>query len=405
MINKKIKKTLILGITAMLLNTGCTHKSPDSASATDLESTKVQNHVTISAVGDIMVHNAQLEAQHLGNNSYDFRNNFKHIKDIISNSDLSIANLETTINPEKQYSGYPSFNSPTELLVALKDTGFDILSTINNHTLDTGYTGVISTLNEIEKLNLKALGTKTDSNKKNYLIEEVNGIKIGVATFSYGDIKNNQKYLNGIPSGKATDLLNVIDGSNPEKAFNTIKTELDLMKSEGAECTIIGIHWGIEYNQTPTSYQKQLAQMLANEGVDIILGSHPHVVQPIEFVKSECHINKETLVVYSMGNIISNQREEEMGFQKSENGILPIINIEKDDENNISITNVEYIPTWVNKDIINDKTIYEIIPICDDISKLSKEHNVSKTDLEISLKDTTSLMKDTKIKLYEKNNN
>lgn len=402
--NKKIKKIIFLCCSALLFIAGYSNISSElnQYEAVNIKEEKRENIATISAVGDIMIHGPQLEAQVLDDGTYNFDNNFKHIKDIISSSDISIANLETTVNLEKQFSGYPSFNSPKELLETLKNVGFDIISTINNHTLDTGYNGVLSTLNELKVNGLKSVGTKSNVDDKNYIIEDINNIKIGISTFSYGDISNGQKYLNGIPSGKATDLMNVINSSNVQDAFETIKKEIDLMKLEGVEFIIIGLHWGKEYEQNPTYYQKTLAQMLANEGVDLILGSHPHVVQPIEFIKSECAIDEETLVVYSMGNIISNQREEEMGFKESENGIIPIIDIEKDEQGKVSIKEVKYVPTWVNKEKVNDNTIYEIIPIDGNISQLSKEYNVSEYDLETSFNNTTSLMTNDKIKIYKK---
>lgn len=404
MFNNKIKKIISICGISLLLTTGCNNTSNISSNSLNSDTTPIENNNTIkiSAVGDVMVHTSQLEAQILDDNTYSFTNNFKYIKDIIENTDLAIANLETTINPERKYSGYPSFNSPIELIEALKYTGFDIISTINNHTLDTGYNGVLSTLKEIKSLGLKTVGTKNNEDEKNYIIEDVKGIKIGISSYSYGEIVNNQKYLNGISAGNANNLLNIMDSINTQKAFETLKKEIDLMREEGAEFIIMGLHWGKEYDQTPTSYQKELAQMLANEGVDVILGSHPHVVQPIEFLKSEINPEKETLVIYSMGNIISNQREEEMGFQKSENGILPIIEIEKDDNDEIEIKNVEYIPTWVNKETRNNKVIYEIIPIIEDISTLANKYSVSESDLEISYNDTTSLIQDEKVKIYKK---
>lgn len=398
--NKKLKKIVFLLGAILLFNTGCSNNVKKEEFIYKKE--EKENRISISAVGDIMVHGPQLEAQIQNNGSYSFDNNFQYIKDIISSTDIAIGNLETTVNLEKKYSGYPNFNSPKELLTTLKDVGFDVISTINNHTLDTGYTGVISTLNELKVNGLKSVGTKSDINEKNYIIENINDINIGITTFSYGDIINGQKYLNGINSGKATELLNVINSNNVIDAFNTIKKELDLMKSEGAEFIIVGLHWGKEYEQTPTSYQKELSQMLANEGVDLILGSHPHVVQPIEFLKSECALNEETLVVYSMGNIISNQREEEMGFSESENGIIPIIDIKKDNNNRVYISEVKYIPTWVNKDFRDGKSLYEIIPIDSDITQLAKKYNVSEEDLQVSLDNTTALMSDERIKVYKK---
>lgn len=403
MLSKKVKKFSYVMAVLMLFTTGCKKLDIDNVD-TIINNNLTQeenNTVTISAVGDVMVHNAQLNAQIKEDGTYSFRNNFKYIKDIINNSDLAIANLETTINPNKPCSGYPNFNAPRELITELKETGFDVVSTINNHSLDTGYNGLISTVNEIKNQGLDVVGTKSDIESKNYIIKKVKDINIGIASFSYGEILNGQKYLNGIKSDKANDLMNVINVNSVQKSFDVIKKELDLMREEGAEFITILLHWGEEYQQNPNNYQKQLAQLLANEGVDLILGSHPHVVQPIEFVKSE-NIDKECLVIYSMGNIISNQREEEMGFKESENGIIPLIDLEKADDNTVKIKNIKYIPTWVDKYNVNNKDYYEIIPIIDDLTSISDNTNASIEDLHISKNNTTSLMKDERVNLYTK---
>ena len=404
MLNNKVKKIAYAMAVLLLFVTGCQKAdiaNLDNIISNDLVKKEEDNIVTISAVGDVMAHTAQLKAQMKEDGTYSFQNNFKYIKDVISNSDLAIANLETTINPDRPCSGYPSFNAPRELITTLKETGFDIVSTINNHSLDTGYNGLISTVNEIKNQGLDVVGTKANVETKNYIIKKVKDINIGIASFSYGDIVNGQKHLNGIKSAKANDLMNVINVSSVQKSFDTIKKEIDLMREEGAEFITIMLHWGKEYEQTPNNYQKQLAQLLANEGVDLILGSHPHVVQPIEFIKSE-NTDKECLVVYSMGNIISNQREEEMGFKESENGIIPVIDLEKSEDNIVKIKDVKYIPTWVDKYNVNNKDYYEIIPIIDDISSISLNTNASVEDLQISKNNTTSLIKDERVNLYTK---
>lgn len=405
MLNKKEKRIAYLLAVSAIFISGCnkinTSYIDESSEINKENDENVKNIVRLSAVGDVMVHSAQLEAQSNSDGTYSFDNNFRYIKDIISDSDISIANLETTINPNRPCSGYPSFNAPKELLHTLKDTGFDIISTVNNHSLDTGYSGLLSTVNEIENIGLEVIGTKSKVENKNYSIKSVKDINIGIASFSYGEIIKNQKYLNSIKAGNANDLMNVIDVNSVQKSFDTIKKEIDLMKSEGAEFIIIMLHWGEEYVQTPTKYQTELAQLLANEGVDLILGSHPHVVQPIEYVKSE-NSDKECLVVYSMGNIISNQREEEMGFKESENGIIPVIDLEKTKDGQVKIVSAKYIPTWVDKYNKAGKNYYEIIPIIGDVNLVSQNKNASTEDLQISKDNTMSLMKDSRVELYNK---
>lgn len=405
MLNKKEKRIVYLLAVSAIFISGCnkinTSYIDESSEINKENDENVKNIARLSAVGDVMVHSAQLEAQSNSDGTYSFDNNFRYIKDIISDSDISIANLETTINPNRPCSGYPSFNAPKELLHTLKDTGFDIISTVNNHSLDTGYSGLLSTVNEIENIGLEVVGTKSKVENKNYSIKSVKDINIGIASFSYGEIIKNQKYLNSIKAGNANDLMNVIDVNSVQKSFDIIKKEIDLMKSEGAEFIIIMLHWGEEYVQTPTKYQTELAQLLANEGVDLILGSHPHVVQPIEYVKSE-NSDKECLVVYSMGNIISNQREEEMGFKESENGIIPVIDLEKTKDGQVKIVSAKYIPTWVDKYNKAGKNYYEIIPIIGDVNLVSQNKNASTEDLQISKDNTISLMKDSRVELYNK---
>lgn len=385
---------------------GCTNINSNNNVTTEEAPTentdKKTNKLTLSAVGDVMIHNSQLIAQKQYDGTYNFYNNFRLIKDYIKNTDLSIANLETTINENKKISAYPSFNSPDAILDALKDTGFDIISTINNHSLDTGESGIPSTINEIKERGLNYVGTRLNEIDARFITKEINDIKIGVSSFSYADEKTSNSYLNGIPSGKSRNLLNTIDQYSVDKSFETIKKEIDLMKQNGCELIVLNIHWGEEYNQTPSNYQKQLAKLLINEGVDIILGSHPHVVQPVETIVSDDGLHSG-VVFYSLGNIISNQQEEEMGFTKSENGLLPIIEIEKTNEK-VELTKIEYIPTWVSRKNIggDNKYEYTIVPLNGDLQTLSQNEEFSLYDLEHSLNDTIKAVSNDNVSIYKK---
>lgn len=404
---KYISLGLILSFSFLLY--GCTDNSKPSNIAKKEETIEENiidrnNKLTISAVGDVMLHTAQLNAQKQDDNSYNFENNFRLIKEYIENSDLSIANLETTINSNKKISSYPSFNSPSAILDTLKSTGFDVISTINNHSLDTGQAGVSSTINEIKNRGLDYVGTQLDENEKNYITNEINGIKMGISSFSYADETTYNSFLNGIPSGKSKNLLNTIDNNNVMNAFNKIKQEIDLMKGENCDLIILNIHWGKEYMQTPSWYQKELARLLINEGVDIIFGSHPHVVQPAEEITS-ADGSHTGVVFYSLGNIISNQQEEEMGFNMSENGLLPIVDLEKVG-NDVKITNVQYIPTWVSRKTIDGPKKYEytIVPLIGDLQELATKENLNVDDLITSFDNTTTIVNDPNIRVYNKEN-
>ncbi|MCJ7691078.1 MAG: CapA family protein [Clostridiaceae bacterium] len=350
----------------------------DVKEASDIE-------VSIVAVGDVIVHEEQLKAQYnkaIG--KYSFNNNFKYVKSHIESADIALANLETTLaGEEKKYTGYPLFNSPSSLVDAMKDCGFDILSTANNHTIDRGSEGVFSTLAEIQKRNLKAVGTRENLNEKPYIIQDVKGIKIGVISYSYETPRSgNDKTLNAIkiPS-KVTNLINTFSYEYIEEDLNKIKVQIDEMKRQGAEAIIFVIHWGNEYERKPNVHQISIANKLCDFGVDVILGSHPHVIQPIEFITSE-KTGKRSLVVYSMGNFISNQRYEYTDNRYTEDGIIVNINIVKSmPSKEIIISEASYLPTWVNKYSNNSKVVYEILPLGDALS--SKEKYNLNEDIEV----------------------
>lgn len=351
--------------------------------------------VTINAIGDIMAHTPQLNAQHdPKTNTYSFDNNYKYVSSYIKEADLSIANLETTLAGDGiPYSSYPTFNTPDALADALKNAGVDIISTINNHTFDKGDLGVERTLDVLKSKNFSTIGTISKLGDENYLIKEVNGISLGITSFSYGDIKENTKFLNGIKvSDKSKDKLNVFDSSDVNNAFNTINNTLKNISH--TDIQILVIHWGDEYKRIPNQFQHDLAQKLSDIGVDIIIGSHPHVVQPIEVIKSTDK-SHETLVIYSLGNFISNQRRELLGTPFTEDGLMVNIEITKNNDKTF-VSKVNCIPTWVNKYNKEGKIFYEVLPITnkEDFSHLD---SITLEKLKNSYNNTASQVKQSDI--------
>lgn len=348
--------------------------------------------MTISATGDIMTHTPQLKAQFDNStNTYSFVNNFEKVKPVFESTDLALTNLETTL-PGKDYSGYPQFSTPDALAEALKFSGFDVISLVNNHSADKGSLGLTRTLDIIREQGMDTIGIKKDINEKNYLIKEVSGFKLGLFAYSYGDIKDGREYLNGNPIPKElTDLVNTFDQRDVDASMSLLKKDIDMIKSEGVDSIILFIHWGEEYRREPNQFQKELAQRLCDEGVDIIIGSHPHVVQPIEFLKSNNSSNpKESLVIYSLGNALSNQRREYTDSIYTEDGLIPIITLEKNvTKNKTYIKGVEYIPTWVEKSLDNSLGKYKYV-----IHPITKDSQ-SNTKLEQSYLNTTSLIGET----------
>lgn len=357
------------------------------------------NEANIVAVGDIIVHEEQLKAQfNESTGEYNFDNNFKYVKSYIKSADMALANLETTLAGEKQkYTGYPLFNSPSSIVDALKDCGFDILSTVNNHTIDRGSAGVFSTVAEIEKRKLKVVGTRENLDKKPYIIEEVKGIKIGVISYSYETPrKGKNKTLNAIeiPSD-VTKLLNTFSYEYIEEDLNKIKLQIDEMKSKGAEAIVFFIHWGNEYERQPNVHQTSIASRLCDYGVDVIVGSHPHVIQPIEFITSK-KTGKKSLVVYSMGNFISNQQYERTNNRYTEDGIIVNIQLKKNKTSkDITIGAVSYIPTWVHRYSADSRLVYEVVPLIDALAS-KEEYNLNEDmavwRAENSEKSTRALM-------------
>lgn len=223
--------------------------------------------------------------------TYDFKPAFANIAKYITKADIAVSNLETTFaGKDRGYTGYPTFNSPRELGEALKSIGIDVVSTANNHSLDKGYSGIETTLNELDDIGIAHTGTARSIEEQNtVLIKEANGIKIAFIAFTYG--------TNGIPvpAGKEYSV-NLIE--NEDLILNQIK----LAREQKADIICASMHWGIEYAQKQSEDQEDLANYLFRHGVDIIIGNHAHVVEPMEkkTITMDDGKEKEVFVVYAL---------------------------------------------------------------------------------------------------------
>ena len=246
-----------------------------------------------------MCHNTQFKDAY-SNGVYDFSYVFSDIEKYLKSADITIGNLETTFaGNSKPYDGYPAFNTPEALAYDLAEAGFDIITTSNNHSLDTGYNGLESTLNFLDDAGLSHIGTSRSIEEQiTPLIKDVNGVKIAFLSYTYG--------TNGIPipSGKEY-CINLIDK-------DLILSHLNIAKAESPDIICVSMHWGEEYMLTPNDTQKELTDFLFENGVDIIFGNHPHVLQPLEHrnITLPDGTTKEGLVIYSLGNLISGQVKE-----------------------------------------------------------------------------------------------
>ncbi|MCH2229912.1 MAG: CapA family protein [Crocinitomicaceae bacterium] len=249
-----------------------------------------QDELSFLFVGDVMQHDGQINAaRNKTMGSYEYEDGYKFVKPIINEYDIKVANLEVTL-AGKPYKGYPQFSAPDELAETLVSTGFNVILTANNHSCDRGSKGVLRTLDVLDKLGVAHTGTfrNKEERDKNYpLMIEQNGMKVAMLNYTYG--------TNGLKVA-APLIINYIDST-------IIKEDIEKAKSLNADYIICNMHWGKEYLHQPDKYQKKWEAFCYKVGADMVIGGHPHTVQPIVRKKIE---NTERLTVWSMGNFVSN---------------------------------------------------------------------------------------------------
>ena len=333
-------------------------ESPVSSVQSDTKEEKTElkeSFATVLSTGDIMTHSTQLNGAKQPDGSYDFSRFFKECSKYFKEADLAIANLEVTFGGKESgaFSGYPAFNTPDSLADSIKESGLNFLLTANNHSYDTGLFGLKRTARVLREKGIEFIGTREDATTSLYTVKDVNGIKIGMADYSYETSGNQEgrKYLNGnILAKEANDLIASFDYNKIDKFYAEAKKVIEDMKVKGAEYIVFYMHWGDEYKLSPSTWQKSIAQKLSNLGVDMIIGSHPHVIQPMELIHSEDGQNT-TVCLYSTGNAVSNQRQELMDScptGHTEDGLLFTYKLRKYGDE-VSLEEVDIIPTWVNK--------------------------------------------------------
>ncbi len=362
-----------------------------------------EKEILISAVGDLMVHAPQLEAQYNSKRgTYDFTNNFQYVKPYIERADLALANLETVLAGEgHNFTGFPLFNSPDELADALKYAGFQVISTANNHSYDRGLDGITRTLSVLEDRDLNGIGTRRNLDENSYIVKDVQGMRVGLSAFTYETPRiNNQRSINGIPlSDQAAELIDSFSYEELDTDLEKMLDRIHQLRDEGADLVIFFMHWGTEYQREPNTHQKKLAEKLIDGGVDIILGSHPHVVQPMTLLETPS--GREGLVVYSMGNFLSNQREKYLNRPYTEDGVITHIRVKKCAEGNLSYPKVGYTPTWVHRFQQEGQHVYHILPLRDAIdhpTAFNIDHEKDLMRAENSYQNTQAVLKEKTVK-------
>jgi len=282
--------------------------------------------------GDVMMHGPQIDAAEIiANKKYDFRPSFQYVKPIIEKADLAIANLELSLLGQPPYNGFPTFRSPIEVADALKDTGFDVLVTANNHANDLRKRGLVATINNVQDYGFYQTGSFRNQAERDLhypLVIYKNGFKI--ALLNYTEITNNRNV-------ESPSILNMMDEQ-------VIENDMTTARNLKPDIIIVLLHWGEEYELYPTVKQETLAKQIIKWGAHLIVGAHPHVVQPIKQyrVKMDNDKFREGLVCYSLGNFISSQKKK-----NTDGGILFEAIFEKNDTSNITkFKKHRPIPIW-----------------------------------------------------------
>lgn len=312
--------------------------------------------INIVGIGDALCHSQNFkDAYNSETGTYDFSPMFKNITKYIESATVAVGNLETTLaGEERGYSGYPTFNSPAELAYDMKEMGIDILTTANNHCIDKGYSGLVSTLDKLDEYGIAHTGTSRSVEEQNtILFKDLEGIKTAFLCYTYG--------TNGIPIPSGREYsVNLID-----KDF--MKQQLDKAKEEGAELIVVSMHWGSEYRIKPTEEQEELAEFLIKNGADIILGNHSHVPEPMEMkeVTLDDGTKREGFVIYSMGNFFSAQTQE-----YTRDTLIVNVEVRKNGQTGeITIDKATYTPVYVYDNGSNAKDRYELLDIENIISE------------------------------------
>ena len=327
--------------TALSCSGRSSYRQPENTSEKPEEDTTVYR-VTLLVAGDIMQHMPQINAAKRPNGTYDYKDCFAHVKGEIQSADIAIVNFETTLGGPP-YKGYPCFSAPDEYLKAIIDAGFDVLTTGNNHCLDTRRKGLERTIMMMDSLHIPHLGTYVESTARQAsypLLVEKNGFRIALLNFTYA--------TNGLVREKPNHV-NYID---------TVEIAADIEKAKSMHPDIIIAipHWGIEYAMTPNAPDVKLADWLLQKGVDHVIGGHPHVLQPFEWREPESE-NGGHVVAYSLGNFISNQSKPNTGI-----GSMIKLQFSKRQEK-VVLDSCAYTLTWCSRPAVSGKKNYRVVPV------------------------------------------
>lgn len=324
----------------------------------------------VLAIGDVMMHEPFLRSPYYYNaesNTYDFSEMFKYIKDDYQNADFSILTFEGALTGEP-YTGYPMFRTPNSIMNSFQDAGIDLCMLANNHIYDGLADGVMMTMDYMEQINLDYMGIRKSTDIQPFKIQEINGIKVGFIDYVYesADQEGYTKCINGIGiADEMAPLINTFNYNHLDTFYEEVTNAYTAMKNAGAEIVVAFMHWGTEYQLVENYLQDEIAQSLCNIGFNAIIGSHPHVIQPIDILTS-ADGSHQTFCAYAIGNHLSNQRIEFMDGDstgETEDGYMIYLTIDRDHDGNVQISNIEFLYTWVYMAPDLNNRQYFILPL------------------------------------------
>lgn len=334
----------------------------------------VVGSATVAATGDVLMHMPCVRPGAVGDGSYDFTPYFTHLQPYVEAADYTVANLETTLaglDGGYEYSGYPNFNCPDGIVTSLQEIGLDMLLTANNHTYDTQTLGFFRTQQVLKEQGMDYIGTKATAEDDDYLIVELDGIKIGMICYTY-ETNGDPDYvaLNGGANMKQDEggLINTFMKDDVAGFTRDLGEDIADMRADGAEAIVLYIHWGEEYQLKQNYQQEPIAQAACDLGVDVIVGGHPHVIQPLDLLTSGSDPEHKTICLYSTGNLLSNQRKgliSSISTAHTEDGILFSFTFTKYSDGTVRVEAVDALPLWVNlyTSSATGKNVYDVLPL------------------------------------------
>jgi len=347
-----------------------TPTSSPTPTPTPLPTAVPEIRVTITAVGDVIMHKAVTDGgliHPVGDPAvYDFTPDFQYIAPIIEKSDLAMANFEGTLGGPP-YTGFPYFSGPDAIADALYSAGFRVICAANNHCIDKGLDGLIRTASVFRDKGFTVIGTRPDTDTPKDTVADLDGIKIGLLNYTFETPGTSQrKSINGIPMPDGADPL--ISSFNPykepayDKDLEAILLRVSALRQQGAETICLTLHWGEEYQTHSVAWQQKMAQQLCDAGVELIIGHHPHVLEEIDVLTSAV-TGKQTLVYYSLGNFLGNWAYGTLGTSgKAEDGMIARITFLKTSAG-VTIEKGEYIPTFIVRISTGSGWKHVIVPV------------------------------------------